>query len=900
MTRLLDRFRRDSLDRELAEELRFHRDRLERDARNGGDDAVDALHTARRHLGSDLRAREQARERWSFPWLDFLQQDLRYAARGLRKSPGFTATVMLTLGLGIGANAAMFGAIDQLMFRPSPYMRDASSVNRVYLQTTYRAKTYTTSTIPYTRYLDFARFSHVFSAQAAFAQVPLAIGIGTAAREHEVAGVSSSFFGFVDARPEMGRFLTATEDSTPVGASVVVLSHALWNSEFGGRNVLGQTVQIGTMMFTIVGVAPAGFVGVADGPPPVAFVPITTLPVAEGATWSSGNYFTGYNWDWTSMIVRRRHGVSHAAANADLTLAFRQSRDMQRAMNPLMNPDSLARPTAIAGAVKTAAGPDAGLEPRTLLWVTGVALIVLLIACANVANLMLARVLRRQREFAVRLALGVSRRRLIAQSLTEGLLLAALGCVMGLLVAQWGGAALRRIVLPDGAALNVMTDWRTLGVASAVALLAGVATALGPAIVSTRANLAGALRGGARGGAYQRSVMRSALLVLQGALSVVLLVGAGLFVRSLNHVRSMDLGYDAGPVLIVVPNYRGVELDSSAGAVFRRRLLDAAQHIPGVLYAARVNSRPFGTNTWYLRAPGIDTVSRLGRFNFQRSTPDYFNVMGTRIIRGRAFTDADRVGTPLVTVVSESMGRALWPGKDPIGQCIYIGRNPVPSGEAENAPCTTVIGIAEDAVQQSMTDDQKFMYYSSYEQFEPGGGNQLFLRVAGSQPTTMMETVRRDLQKIMPGQGYVTVTPLEGIIDTQRQSWRVGATMFMAFGALALAVAAVGLYGVISYNVAQRMHELGVRIALGAQSRDVVRLVVGQAISFAVAGVTLGLALALAAARWVQPLLFRESAHDPIIYGAVGAALLLVAITASARPALRATRADPNVALRSD
>jgi predicted permease len=834
------------------------------------------------------------------PWLELLQQDLRYALRGLRRSPGFTATVILTLGLGIGANAAMFGVIDRLMFRPFPYLRDPSQVNRVYLQTTYRQKVYTTSTTSYTRYLDLKRFSHLLADHAAVAQSPLAVGVGDAVREREVAGVSASFFGFFDARPVLGRFFGASEDSVPFGASVVVLSHELWQSAFGGRNVLGQPLQVGTIVYTIIGVAPRGFVAVADGPAPTAFVPITTLPSAAGNTWATGNYFTGYNWDWTSVIVRRKRHVTETAATADLTAAFRQSRTVQRPMNPLMNPDSLVRPRAIAGALKTAAGPAAGLESKTLLWVTGVAGIVLLIACANVANLMLARALRRRREIAVRLALGVSKGRLVGQSVTEGLLLAALGCAAGLVIAQWGGAALRQLVLPAESALDVVTDWRTLGVASALALSAGLLAALGPALYSSRSDLAGNLKAGAREGTFHRSRARSALMILQGALSVVLLVGAGLFVRSLDKVRSMHLGYDAGPVLIAEANYRGLQMDSSGRAAFRRQLLEAAQQIPGVRYAARVSSRPFFTSTWDLHVPGIDTVARFGRFNFQRATPDYFKVMGTRIIRGRSFTETDREGAPPVAVVSQSMGRVLWPGKDPIGQCMHINVGPVPGHQAEASPCTTVVGIAEDAVQQSMTDDQKFMYYASFEQFQREGGDQFFLRVAAAGASAMMETVRRALQRVMPGQGYVTVAMLEDEIDAQRRSWRLGATMFVAFGGLALAVAAVGLYGVIGYNVAQRTHELGVRIALGAQSRDVVQLVVGQGISFAAAGVAVGILLALVAAPWLQPLLFNESARDPLTYGAVATLVIVVALLASAMPARRAMQADPNTALRSE
>ncbi|HJR34870.1 MAG TPA: FtsX-like permease family protein, partial [Gemmatimonadales bacterium] len=519
--------------------------------------------------------------------------------------------------------------------------------------------------------------------------------------------------------------------------------------------------------------------------------------------------------------------------------------------------------------------------------------IVLLIACANVTNLMLARILRRRREVAMRLALGVSRARLVRQLLTESLLLALLGCAAGLALAQWGGAALRVLVMPGAAADGVLTDWRTLAVASAFAVVAGVVVTIGPALLAIRGDLAATLRAGAGEGTHQRSPLRSALLVAQGALSVILLIGAGLFVRSLDNARSIPLGYDAGPVLMARPNLRGLEMDSGTMVRHQQRLLETAQAIPGVESAARVNTRPFSTNMELLYIDGIDSVQKLGRFVIQYATPEYFTVMDTRILRGRAFTAADGGRSPRVTVVSESMARVLWPGSDAIGRCIRIS--------ADTMPCTTVIGVAEDAAYNNLTEEKRLTHYLPVAQSRyPGSGNILLLRMAGRDPALSIEAVRGALQRVMPGQGYVTVQPLTEFVDAQRRSWTLGATMFVAFGALALLVAAVGLYGVISYNVAQRMHELGVRIALGAQSRDVVRLVTGQGLSFAAAGVAIGLGAAALAARWIQPLLFQQSARDPATYAVVGGLIIVVALVASAVPALRATRADPNTALRSE
>ncbi|HEV8358649.1 MAG TPA: ADOP family duplicated permease [Gemmatimonadales bacterium] len=819
-------------------------------------------------------------------------QDLRYAARGLLRSPGFSATVILTLGLGLGANAAMFGVIDRLMFRPFSYLNDPGTVHRVYLRTTYRGRTSTNFVFPYTRYLDLARGSSSFAAWAGATERPLAVGTGTAARERRVAGVSASFFGFFAIRPALGRFFGASEDSLPQGAKVAVLGYGFWQSELGGRNVLGEQLAIGTVSHTIVGVAPRDFVGISEAEPPAVFIPLTAFPLAAGEN-KTGDYWLKYNWDWISAIARRKPGVSEATASADLSQAYRASRSAARLINPAVLPDSIAHPVAFAGAVKTAAGPSAGLESRTLVWVTGVAAIVLLIACANVTSLMFARVIRRRRELSVRLALGVGRRRLAGQLFTESLLLAALGCLAGLAIAWWGGLVLRRLVLTPALSQSGATDWRTLLAAASFALLAGVLTAIGPALLAVRGDLAASLKSGPREGTRQRSGARSALLVLQGALSVLLLVGAHLFVQSLRRVRALDLGYDPAPVLMVRSDLRGQSLDRAELVRFRHRLLAAAREIPGVVAAARINSRPFGTNTTRLVVPGVDSVERLGRFNYQVADPDYFAVMGTRILRGRGFTEADREGSPSVAVVSRSMARALWP--DPLGRCIqaFLGPDPL-------APCTTVIGIAEDAAQQNLTDDPRFMYYLPLDQVDPSWGSQLFLRMAGPDAAGSAERVRLALNRTMPGQGYVSVQPMEDLLDRQRRSWQLGATLFVGFGVLALLVAAVGLYGTVSYDVAQRTHELGVRSALGARSVHLVGLVVGQAVRLAGAGVVLGLALALLAAPWIQPLLFKQSARDPATYGLVAMLLLGVAVLASAMPSRRAARADPNLALRSD
>jgi predicted permease len=838
---------------------------------------------------------EVARQRSRAPRWDALTQDLRYAIRGLRNRPGFALAVVLTLALGIGANAAMFSVVDRLLFRPPPLLRDPALVHRVYLARNTRSGSFAGSGVQYARYRDLTNWSHSFARTAEFTPRKLAIGVGAEAREMQVGAVTASFFGFFDAPPVLGRYFTAAEDTTPAGAPVAVLGYGYWRTAYGGRrDVLGQTLQIGATVYTVIGVAPRGFAGLWPAEPPAAYVPITaygaevaTMFRLRGETW-----WDTYHLTWASMLAERKPGVSVAAASADLTQAFLRSYEVQASIDHGMTPAAIAKPHAIAASVLSERGPNESSEAKVATWVGGVALIVWLIACANVANLLLARALRRRREIAVRIALGVSRARLVSQLLTESVLLALLAGAAGVLVAQLGGEVLRAQLLPRSAPAGVLTDPRTLLFAGVAALVAGFLTGLAPVLQARRADLTGDLKAGVREGGVVRSRQRVALLVLQGALSVVLLVGAGLFVRSLRNVQKLPLGYDVDPVLIVDLQMRGVTLDSAARVTLRNRLLEEASAIPGVTHAARRVTVPFYW-TWNtdLHVAGIDSVSRLGEFDLNAVSPDYFATMGTRILRGRGLGAGDVDGAPRVMVVGASMAKALWPGQEALGQCVRVG--------SDTVPCTTVVGIAQDIKTQELTGEGKyFFYYLSAAQFGTDQGG-LFVRSAGP-AMAIQETVRRRLQPLMPGASYVTATPLADILGGQTRSWRLGATLFTVFGALALALAAIGLYGVIAYNVGQRTQEMGVRIALGAGVRDVVRLVVSEGMRLALVGVALGGAIALVVSRWIKPLLFQVSPRDPVVFGSVAAGLLAVAALASFVPARRAARTDPMQALRTE
>ncbi len=829
--------------------------------------------------------------------IEALAQDVRYAIRGLKQKPGFTLAVVLTLALGIGANAAMFGVTDRLLFRAPAFMKDPDRVHRVYLVRTFDGKENYGAWFQYTRFKDLERWTSSFDVSAAYSDNQTAVGVGEDAREMRVAVVSAGYWKLFDARPEIGRFFTAAEDTTPAGAPVAVLGHAFWQSRYGGRaDALGQRLKIAKVDYTIIGVLPPDFTGANTERAPVAWIPITSYAASE-FNWNPKdphNWFQKYNISWVQMFVRRKPGVTQAAADADLTTAFKRSYAAQREMSPQTTLAELAKPRAIAGSVLLARGPQATEVSKVARWVSGVAIIVMLIAAANVANLLLARALRRRREVAVRLALGVTRMRLLSQLLTESILLALLGGGAGLVIAQWGGSVLRRQFLPTGETVSVVSDGRTLLFAAAAVLFVGIITGLAPALQSGRGDLTTSLKAGAREGTYHRSRTRVALLVLQGALSVVLLVGAGLFVRSLNNVRGLRLGYDVDALLWVGVEERTEKLDSTAKAALRDRLAEAARALPGVVNAARAVTVPFWM-TWNdnVYVAGHDTayLSNLGSFNIQGASPEYLATMGTRLLRGRNIERSDRRNGAKVMVVSDAMARILWPGKDAIGQCVRVG--------TDTNPCTTVVGIAENIrSSDDFSADNLLYYYLPIDQAQWNGGG-LFVRTSG-RAARSAEQVRRSLQTLMPGSSYVTVRPMSEIFGPTIRSWRLGATMFVAFGALALVLAAIGLYSVIAYNVTQRTHELGVRVAFGAQMRDVIRLVMSEGLKLTAAGILIGGAAALLAGRYVAPLLFRVKPTDPLVFGLVVVVLLSAALLASFLPALRASRVDPNVALRSE
>jgi predicted permease len=879
-------FRRDAIERELDAELRFHLEReAEKYVRNGlSRDA--ALRQARLNLGGVDRIKDDDRDARGIAWLENAVRDVRYALRGLRARPLFTAVVVATHGLGIGVNAAMFGILDRTLFRAPRYLSRPGDVRRLYVEWTANdGRRMTAHNVEYPRYTDFAKRIRSGSQVAAFANRRAAVGEGDDTRELQIAAVSGNFFEFFNATPVIGRFFGVSEDRTPVGDPVAVLGFDYWQSRYAGRrDAIGSTLRIGTSTYTVIGVAPRGFVGVSDGRAPVAFVPAT----AYGASMRP-NYYTRYNWTWIEVLVRLRPDVSRESANADFTNAVRQSWLTEGA------PES-ARPTAIAAPLQLARGPMAGPETKVVVWIGGVAFAVLLISCANVANLLLARALRRRREMAVRRAIGGTHWRLVQQIFTETLVLAVLGSAAGLLGAQLAGGGLRASLVTDSDAWTVATDGRTIAFVVVLTMLVAFLSGLLPATRIGHGDLLGSLKAGMRDSAYRYSRARAALLLVQTALSVVLLVGAGLFVRSLLEVRGLPLGYDVDRLIHLTTEMRGVKLTSAQMVAFSDRLLLEARSIPGVSSATFAITIPFrGGERRTLYVAGIDSVPKLGQFQLQAGSTEYFATLGTRVLNGRAFSPADRANTPWVAVVSQAMAKALWKDDNPLGKCFRIS--------SPTAQCTTVIGVAENIKSRSFTGDGEFIYYlplAQYaEQLGAPDGWAAFVRVDG-RAENLTEAVRARLQRLMPGPAYITAIPFHEIIDPAMQSWTSGARMFLAFGGLALIIAAIGLYAVIAFAVAQRTQELGVRLALGARSGDLLRLVIGEGVRVTIGGVVIGTTIALIAGRGLGALLFRVSPRDPFVYAIVAGTLIVVGILASAIPAWRATRVDPNVALRTD
>jgi predicted permease len=670
----------------------------------------------------------------------------------------------------------------------------------------------------------------------------------------------------------------------------VVIGFELWQSTFGGRaDAMGQSLVLDNKPYTVIGVAPKDFTG-ADLTRVDAWFPESLF----GSTRIRPNWTQSWNAWWMSIVVRLAPGVGDDQADTEATERFRSA--APESNQPLRQASLAVRP------LTDGRDGSPSMEARISTWLSAVAGIVLLVSCANVMNLVLARALRRRREVAVRQALGAGRGRLIRLLLAEALTLALGGAGVGVGVAYVVGTLMRTWLLPGLAWPTGVVNTRMLIVSIAAALAVGLLIGLLPAWRASAPDVSASLKTGTREGGGRRQRARSALTILQAALCALLLVGSGLFVVSLSRVRAMDLGIQ--PDRVVTIGLRRTGLPSTATDAqqqherdrrnaFYPMALDRFRARPDVEGAALTIGLPFWMGFGEdIRVPGVDHLPQLkgGGPYLNAVTADYFRVVGTPILRGRAFTTADHAGTAPVAIVNGTMARAVWPDKDALGQCFFI--------EKETA-CTEVVGIAADARRFKLEESEALAFYIPFGQEQGVGGTTLIVRPRGA-VAPALSAIRQDLFSLDPSITYVDAKVLQDQVEPQIRPWELGATMFTLMGVLALVVAAVGLYSVMSYVVADRTHEIGVRMALGARPADVARLVIRGGLLLAIGGIALGFGLAFLAGRLIEPLLFHTSPRDPAIFAEVAAVLVGMAIVATVVPATRARRINPVEAMREE
>ena len=889
------------IDVELDDEFAFHLEMRTRDLIAAGWQPDTARLEALRLFGDAEDARlycrqlGQRREKRTMrtELLDSLRQDLAFAMRSLRRAPGFTTVAVVTLALGVGANVTMFGIVDRLLLRQPEHVRDPELVRRIFFTSVEEGEVSEPEPqMSYPRLQAIARRLGSPNSIAGFYDAPLVIGEREAARRAPVTLATASYFPLLGVRPALGRFFSAEEDIPPTGSRVAVIGHDLWTGEFGGApDVLGRKLVVAGESFEIIGVAPRGFSGLSHERRDV-WVPMSALGENLVGKYSDKSWHEAPNVGWLSAITRIRSPELAREAEAAATAGFREA---QEARWGAARVDS-TKPRATLEPLLLERGPGGTPSARIALWLAGMSLLVLLIACANVANLLLARALRRRREIAVRVALGAGRRRLVSQLLTEGMLIAVLGGAAALFVAHSWGALVRGILLPGVEWGSTVLDVRMLSVAAAVVIGTGLLIGLVPALQASDLNLVGSLKAGAREGGGRRSAMRSSLVIVQAALSLVLLVGAGLFVRSLDRARSVELGFLADEVLVVNMDIDGAGYSKEESLALYERLYERLATVPGVDRVSVGVTQPFSTTLDYsITIPGRDSVRlpESGPPRMNAVTPEFLATMGTQVVAGRGISPDDRRGSPLVAIINETMARTLWPGRSPIGETICVS-------EARVKPCHEIVGVVEDARWINLSDAPTMqMYFPLAQNPSDVPIRVLYLRASGDREA-LVRMIRREVSEVAPKVFFSSITPLSSNLEEEMRPWRLGATVFMMFGTLALVLAALGLYSVIAYDVAQRTQEMGVRLALGAQAWRVVGLIVRQGATLAVVGIGVGGLIALAAGRWIGPLLFATAPHDAGVLSAVALMLLTVALAASAIPAWRATRVSPSTALRSE
>jgi predicted permease len=816
-----------------------------------------------------------------------MRQDIIYGLRTLLRSPAFTFVAAISLALGIGANTAIFSLVNATLLRPLPVQDPAA------LATLYTTDQRNPGNLPlsHLNFKDLRDQNAVFTGVAAFTFAQMNWSTGSEAEQILGQVVTANYFSLLGTEPTLGRGFTPEEDTRPT--NVVVVSHGFWQRSLGSDpNVIGRTLTLNRTPFTVVGVAPKGFNGTFLGGGPAVWVPMSTHDIAQP------------NFDWYEtrrglflfVFGRLKPGVTMQQAKANVEAVFSQLAQSY----PVDNKGRGAGAWPLLEARLNPGGQGGApvVQLSTILMV--VVGIVLLIACANVANLLLARATRRRREIAIRLAMGARRIRLVRQLLTESVMLSIIGGVLGLLLAYWLLDLLvsADLQLPIPIIDSVAIDGRVLGFTALLAIATGVLFGLAPALQASKADVVPVLKNelvpaatGRRGVAGMFS-LRHVLVIAQVALSLVSLIAAGLFLRSLRGAQATDTGFETRGVLVMTVNLGREGYTSERGQAFYRDVVERISALPGVRKTAVASGAPLTGG--FLRSvfpEGMDTTTQ-DRILVQVNSvsPGYLETIDVALLRGRDLTDADKTGAPLVVVINETMAQRFWPGQEAVGKRFKF------FGDDE---FTTVVGIAKNAKYNGVAEDPiPFIYQPLLQNYSPAAT----LHVRGEvEASSLASAVRQRVLEVDPTLSVFNVRTLEEQVSESLAPLRINVIMLTTFGVLALLLASIGLYGVASYAVSQRTREIGVRMALGAEPSSVLRLVLGHGL--ALVGIGLGVGLLLAAALTgvlPQNLLTNVSARDPWTFIGTSLLLSMVALIASYIPARRATRIDPLIALRTD
>jgi predicted permease len=818
-------------------------------------------------------------------------QDLRFGARLLAKSPGFTIAAALSLALGIGANTTIFTLVNAVLLNPLP-VEDPSQLVSVWTsdERNQNAAGFGFLQVSPRNYMDLRDKNEAFSGLAAHTGLPLNIS-GGKGEPRQVFGeiVTGNYFGVLGARPLVGRGFLPDEDQTPGAKLVCVLGYGEWQKQFGGDpSVVGRTMTVNGQGFTVVGVMPKGFKGTNAIGAPALWVPYMTYPQTTNGFFLELIRPDSRRGLAFNVTGRLKAGISVQQAEANLKTIARQleqaypneNKGRNVTLVPLaqatINPGFRSNVVAAGGLLMTIVG------------------LVLLIACANVANLLLARAAVRQKEIAVRLSLGATRGQLIRQLLTEGTLLALVGGGAGLLLAYWAQGLLWSFRPPFLAAdaIDIHPDARVLLFTIVVALATGIVFGLAPAIQASRPDLVVELKEktSAPAGSHRPFGLRNVLVAAQVALSLVALVGAGLFLRSLQNAQRISPGFDVEHLAVLSFDLGAQGYTTERGRQMQQRVLERATSVPGVQSASLASTIPLfaGGFARTVFLEGQDTSDRRsGRLvQITIASPRHLETLGIPLLRGRPLSEVDQPSTPAAVVINETMAKKFWPDQDAIGRRFkFFGQDQFEQ----------VVGIAKDSKYNFIGEDPTpHIYQATTQVYQP----QVSLFVKAAQPPAVVGTIRGEVQQLDRQMPLTNVFTLADIFDQSLWAPRMGAWLLAVFAGLSLVLAVIGIYGVMAYTVSQRTKELGIRMALGASRNDVLRLVVLQGLRLTIAGVIAGLGTSLAVTRLVASLLFNVSPTDLLTFIAVPTLLASAALGASYLPALRATRIDPVIALR--